>query len=105
MPSLLRSPLSRLLAAVLALLTSPIAASARLINSSTGLAAKRFDPMGSSGNSFVCPTYGPDEVAPRTLEGIDDGPTTRCEYFVTDLYVAQRICENGSTCADTVLCV
>lgn len=84
--SLLRSPLSRLLAAVLAFLASPLIISARLIDSSTGLlAAKRFDPVGTGGTSFQCPTYGENAAQPSTLEGTTaDGDTTFCEYPIED---------------------
>jgi hypothetical protein len=82
MPANLRSRLSRLLGALLTLLASPLAASARLVVGSTGVtyAAKRFEPSGVSATYFECPNYGPDNVAPTLPEGTDNGVTTTCNY-------------------------
>lgn len=88
MPLSLRT-LSRLLAAVLAFVGSPLSTSARLISSTTGIAAaKRFDPIGSSGCvEFVCPPYNSPELGPVEATdsgGKDAGSITACEYFITD---------------------
>lgn len=94
MPSWLQSPLSRILAAVFAFLATPIGASARPINSSIGLnAAKRFEPLGDSGNTYVCPTFGPEDIQPITLEGnnVHDGDgieSTICEYSLGEVCVS-----------------
>lgn len=92
MPSWFQSPLSRLLAAILAFLASPISASAWAISggSTRSPAVKRIETRANPRNTILCPTYGAD-TQPIILEGRIEGDQTVCEYpYLDTLYVLSK---------------